>query len=168
MKSKVIYCLCMLGILFYITGCQNNDKVEDTKQQEVQVISETCEIIESSAAICEKAVESGIYTEYSQWEKAIEGTDVQVVLDRAENFDETFFEDKALIYLVECSSGGAQCKYEGYDIENEEGSIKLYVNVSGSTEHLLNKLHGYHVFFIMNKSEAEKLDRAEISFLMRD
>ena len=43
-----------------------------------------------------------------------------------------------------------------------------YVNVSGSTEHLLNKLHGYHVFFIMNKSEAEKLDKAEISFSMRD
>ena len=78
-------------------------------------------------------------------------------------YDDTFFEDKALVYLVDCSSGGARFKYEGHKIEDVDGSKNLTIHLLGSTEHLLNTIHAYHVFFVMDKNEAEKIDEAELS-----
>ena len=54
--------------------------------------------------------------------------------------------------------------YEGYEIDDSV----LYVNVSGSTDLLVNKLHSYFVFFTMDKEEAEKLDKAEFNVFFRD
>ena len=40
--------------------------------------------------------------------------------------------------------------------------------MSYSTEMLLNKLHSYHVFLVLDKNEAEKLDDAELYVFARD
>ena len=64
---------------------------------------------------------------------------------------------------MDCSSGGARFQYTGHKIEDEDGSVKLTVQMLGSTEHLLNTIHAYHVFFVMDKNEAEKIDEAELS-----
>ncbi len=168
MKSKILCSLCMFGILFTMTACDNNEVVENLEVQEEQVISPTCEILVSSDFMCEKPVGTGIYTEHAQWENAIDDTDIEVVLERKDMYDETFFEDKALVYLVDCSSGGAGFKYEGHKIEDEDGSIKLTIQMLGSTEHLLNTIHAYHVFFVMDKTDAEKIDEAELSKSWRD
>lgn len=169
MKSKIIFSLCMIVMFGCMIGCRGNEVVETTevkaeqKVEDEQVISPTCDILVSSDFMCDKPVGTGIYTNHVQWEKAIEGTDVEVVLERKDMYDETFFEDKALVYLVDCSSGGAQFKYEGHKIEDEDGSKKLTIQLLGSTEHLLNTIHAYHVFFVMDKSDAEKLEEANIS-----
>ena len=125
MKAKWILSLLMLGIIFTMTACQKSEETEVLEVKEKQVFIPTCEIIESSDATCEKAVKTGIYTEYSSWVKAVDGTDVEVVLDMKEKYDEAFFKDKALVYLANSSSGGAQLKYEGYEIDD----FVLYVNV---------------------------------------
>ena len=164
MKAKWILSLLMLGIIFTMTACQKSEETEVLEVKEEQVFIPTCEIMESSDATCEKAVKNGIYTEYSSWVKAVDGTDVEVVLEMQEKYDEAFFKDKALVYLANSSSGGAQLKYEGYEIDDSV----LYVNVSGSTDLLVNKLHSYFVFFTMDKEEAEKLDKAEFNVFFRD
>lgn len=164
MRVRNSFVLLLMFVLVGLTACQ---KSETTEKQKINIKSETCEIIESSEAICEKPVKSGIYTEYSQWEKAIDGTDIEVILEKKDIYDEDFFEDNALIYLVDCFSGNAQCEYEGYDIEEVDGNTIITVQVSGSTELLLNKLHAYYVFFTINKSEAEKIDEAEMSVFER-
>ena len=164
MKAKWILSLLMLSIILTMTACQKGDVTENFIVDKEQDFIPTCEIIESSDAVCDRPVKTGIYTEYSEWEKAVKGTDIEVVLDMKEKYDETFFEDKALVYLAESSSGGAQLKYEGYEIDD----FVLYVNVSSSTDLLVNKLHSYFVFFTMNKEEAEKLDRAEFNVFSRD
>ena len=164
MKAKYILSLLMLAIILTMTACQKGDVTENFKVDKEQDFIPTCEIIESSDATCEKAVKTGIYTEYSSWVKAVDGTDVEVVLEMQEKYDEAFFKDKALVYLANSSSGGAQLKYEGYEIDDSV----LYVNVSGSTDLLVNKLHSYFVFFTMDKEEAEKLDKAEFNVFFRD
>lgn len=164
MKRKIISIIFLICIVFSMTSCQKNELVENTEVKDEQEIVATCEIRESSDPTCEKPVKTGIYTEYSQWEEAIDGTDVEVILEMADMYDEEYFADQALIYLVDCSSGGAQLKYEGYEIKE----AVLYIQVSGSTEFLLNKLHAYHVFFTMDKEDAEKLDKAELSISSRD
>ena len=165
MKSKVVCSLVILGLLFTMTACANNEIEEsfEVKEELETVISPTCEILVSSDFMCDKPVGTGIYTNHVQWEKAIEGTDVEVVLERKDMYDDTFFEDKALVYLVDCSSGGARFKYEGHKIEDVDGSKNLTIHLLGSTEHLLNTIHAYHVFFVMDKNEAEKIDEAELS-----
>ena len=170
MKSKILCSLCMFGILFTMTACADNKVVESLEVEEEleTVISPTCEILVSSDFMCDKPVGTGIYTEYAQWENAIDDTDIEVVLERKDMYDETFFEDKALVYLVDCSSGGARFEYEGHKIEEEDGSIKLTIQMLGSTEHLLNTIHAYHVFFVMDKNDAEKIDEAELSKSWRD
>ena len=170
MKSKILCSLCMFGILFTMTACADNKVVESLEVEEEleTVISPTCEILVSSDFMCDKPVGTGIYTEYDQWENAIDDTDIEVVLERKDMYDETFFEDKALVYLVDCSSGGARFEYEGHKIEEEDGSIKLTIQMLGSTEHLLNTIHAYHVFFVMDKNDAEKIDEAELSKSWRD
>ena len=164
MKAKWILSLLMLSIILTMTACQKSEETENMEVKEEQTFIPTCEIIESSEVICDKPVKTGIYTEYSEWEKAVKGTDIEVVLDMKEKYDETFFKDKALVYLAESSSGGAQLKYEGYEIDD----FVLYVNMSSSTDLLVNKLHSYFVFFTMDKGEAEKLDRAEFNVFSRD
>ena len=164
MRGKWILSLLMLGVILTMTACQKSEEIEDMEVKKEQTVVPTCEIIESSDAVCDRPVKTGIYTEYSEWEKADKGTDIEVVLDMKEKYDETFFEDKALVYLAESSSGGAQLKYEGYEIDDSV----LYVNVSGSTDLLVNKLHSYFVFFTMDKEEAEKLDKAEFNVFFRD
>ena len=164
MKRQFLLILCIIGIFFTMVACQKNEETGRLEEYEKQEINVTCEIVENSEPFCDKAVKAGIYTEYSKWEKAIDNTDVEVVLERADMYDEAFFEDKALIYLVDCSSGGGQYKYEGYETDD----AVLYIQISGSTEFLLNKLHAYHVFFVMDKEEAEKLDKAELSIFSRD
>ena len=165
MKSKVLCSLCMFGMLFTMTACANNKIVEslEVKEELETVISPTCDILVSTDFMCDKPVGMGIYTEHTQWKKAIDGTDIEVVLERKDMYDETFFEDKALVYLVDCSSGGAQFKYEGHKLEDEDGSKKLTIQLLGSTEHLLNTIHAYHIFFVLDKSDAEKLEEANIS-----
>ena len=168
MKAKYILSLLMLGIILTMTACQKGDVTENFKVDKEQDFIPTCEIIESSDATCEKAVKTGIYTDYSSWEKAIKDTDVEVVLDKKDTYDENFFENKALVYLVDCSSGNAQCEYEDYVVEEIDGENILQIKVSYSTELLLNKLHAYHVFFVMDKVMAEKLDEAKLSLNVRD
>lgn len=168
MKSRMLYSLWIIGILFTMTACANNEVTENLEAKKIQVISPTCEILVSSDFMCEEPVGTGIYTEYVQWEKAIKDTDVEVVLERKDMYDETFFQDKALVYLVDCSSGGAGFEYEECKIEDEKGSTKLTIQMIGSTEHLLNTIHAYHVFFVMDKKDAEKIDEAELSKSWRD
>ena len=168
MKSRMLYSLWIIGILFTMTACANNEVTENLEAEKIQVISPTCEILVSSDFMCEEPVGTGIYTEYVQWEKAIKDTDVEVVLERKDMYDETFFQDKALVYLVDCSSGGAGFEYEECKIEDEKGSTKLTIQMIGSTEHLLNTIHAYHVFFVMDKKDAEKIDEAELSKSWRD
>lgn len=165
MKLKFTYGLCILVVLLMLTACQNN---ESTETQEIQIISETCEIVESAEAFCDKPVKAGIYSDYSEWKKSINGTDVSAVLEKKDLYDEVFFEDKALIYIVDCSSGNSQCEYEGYKIEEVDGKKILSIQMSYSTDKLLNKLHAYHVFFVLDRSEAEKIDEAELSVFARD
>lgn len=168
MKSKIILSICMIGMVFVMTACQNNEVVENLEVEEELVVSPTCEILVSSDFICEKPVKAGIYTEHAQWEKAVEGTDIEEVLERKDMYGEAFFEEKALIYLVDCSSGGAGFEYEGYKIEDKEGSKKITIQILGSTEHLLNTLHTYHIFFVVDKNDAKKIDEAELSKSWRD
>ena len=168
MKAKWILSLLMLGVILTMTACQKSEEIEDMEVKKEQTVVPTCEIIESSDATCEKAVKTGIYTEYSRWEKATKDTDVEVVLEKKDAYDENFFEDKALVYLVDCSSGNSQCEYEDYSVEEIDGENILQIEVSYSTELLLNKLHAYHVFFVMDKEEAEKLDEAELLLSVRE
>lgn len=172
MKSKILCSLCILGMFFTMAACGNDEVAKnpetEQKEEEIQITSATCEILVSSDFMCEEPLGQGIYTVYEQWEKAMEDVDVEVVLERKDMYDETFFEDKALIYLVDCSSGGAQFQYEGCNIETTEDSTKLTIQISGSTEHLLNTIHAYHVFFVIDKKDAEKIDEAELSKSWRD
>lgn len=165
MKSRNIVVLVFSLALFILTACQGSETVEE---QDIKIYDETCEIIESSEAFCEKPVKSGIYTEYSQWEKVIDGTDIEGVLEKEDVYNEAFFEDKALIYIADCSSGNSQCEYEGYEIEEVDGKTILSIQMSYSTDKLLNRLHAYHVFFVLDRSEAEKIDEAELSVFARD
>lgn len=162
MKIKGILNLLMLCVIFAMTACKKDDEIEIIEVKEKQAFESTCEVIESSDAFCDQAVKTGIYTDYDAWEKAVKGTDVEVVLEKKDVYDVKFFENKALVYLVDCSSGNAQCEYEGYAIEEVDGENILQIKVSYSTELLLNKLHAYHVFFVLDKEEAKKLDEAEL------
>ena len=87
MKLKFTYGLCILVVLLMLTACQNN---ESTETQEIQIISETCEIVESAEAFCDKPVKAGIYSDYSEWKKSINGTDVSAVLEKKDLYDEVF------------------------------------------------------------------------------
>lgn len=61
MKSKNSIVLLLLFVLSILTACQGSETVEE---QDIKIYAETCEIVESSEAFCEKPVKLGIYTEY--------------------------------------------------------------------------------------------------------
>ena len=155
MKVRMILVLCMMLILIVLTGCQKTGTLPGEGKR-----AERCEIIENRDVVCEKPFATGIYTDYEQWKNAVEDTDDDVILKRKDLYDEDFFEESVLICLINVSSGNAQWEYEGYEIDDDV----LYIDVSTDTDKLLNELHAYYVFFVTDKSEAGKINSAELFF----
>lgn len=163
MKKTCLFCICCMMCLISFTGCRNDN--ENISSLDIESVN--CEIIEDIDVFCEKPVKAGIYTDYSMWQDALNNTDVEMFSDVQSKYDEAFFEDKALIYIVDCSSGNSQCKYEGYEIKEVSGKQVLTINASYSTELLLNKLHAYHFFFTMDKDIAKNIDDVELDMVER-
>ena len=153
MNVRMILVLCMMLILIILTGCQKTGTLPGEGKR-----AERCEIIENRDVVCEKPFATGIYTDYEQWKNAVEDTDDDVILERKDLYDKTFFEKNVLICLVNVSSGNAQWEYEGFEIDDGV----LHIEVSTDTDKLLNELHAYYVFFVTEKSEAENVEHAEL------
>ena len=145
-------------MLFALTACQN-ENADDTG---VHITNPTCEIIEDSEPFCEAPMKTGIYISKSDWDRAVRKTDVATVLDKKDVYDEKFFEENALVYIADTSSGNSQCEYEGFEMEEVDGKTVLTIKLSYSTDMLLNKLHAYHVFFTMDKSGADEIDEVKL------
>ena len=155
MKLRIILVFCMILILSVLTGCQKTWTL-----QSEGIAAGNCEIVENRNVICEKPFMVGVYRDYEQWKNAVEDTDDDVILKRKDLYDEDFFEESVLICLINVSSGNAQWEYEGYEIDDDV----LYIDVSTDTDKLLNELHAYYVFFVTDKSEAGKINSAELFF----
>ena len=161
---KKLFLIQIAFICFVIIfGC-GNEKTDDTG---VYITNPTCKIIEDSEPFCEAPMKTGIYLSQSDWDGAVSKTDVVAVLDKKDVYDETFFEENALVYMADTSSGNSQCKYEGFILEEVEGKTVLTIKISYSTDMLLNKLHTYHVFFTMDKSGADEIDEVKVEFSER-
>lgn len=162
MKKIIVTGVFMIFSALCLFGCKNTEENKDSSAYPI------CEIVESEDPICEKPMKKGIYTSKYEWDKAVKETDVAVVIDRRDTYDEAFFAEKDLVYIADCSSGNSQCEYEGFEIEEVDGNMILTVKISYSTDKLLNKLHGYHVFLCLDKGMADKVDDIKLEVSARD
>lgn len=162
MKKIIVTFIFVIFSALCLFGCKS---AEDNGENSEYPI---CEIVESTDPICEKPMKKGIYTSKYEWDKAVKETDVAVVIDRIDMYDEAFFAEKDLVYIADCSSGNSQYEYEEFEIEEVDGKMVLTVKISYSTDKLLNKLHGYHVLLCVDKGVADKVDDIELEVSARD
>lgn len=163
MKKILVVPIAIIICFIILFGC-GNEKADDT---EVHITNPTCEIIESAEAFCDVPMKMGVYKSKTEWDKAVEDTDVEIVIDKKNVYNEAFYEENALVYMADTSSGNSQCEYEGFELAEVDGKMILTIKISYSTDMLLNKLHAYHIFFTMNESDADKIDDVKLELSER-
>ena len=120
------------------------------------------EIIESSNPICKNPLENTLFIDREQWVEAVDNTDIEIVKEKKDEFDEEFFEKYSMCYVTNVASGNLEYKFQGVSLEETNGQKVLTVYASYSSEKMLNTQHSYSFFVTLDKEEVEKID--EIKF----
>lgn len=163
MKKTVAYIICFSVCLITLAGCGNVEGSDKTDTPDYE-----CEIIESPDFVCEKPMKKGIYTDAKQWKNAVNDTDVTVVLEKENAYDEAFFNDYVLCYIADVFSGFAQYEYEGYVLEEIEGKRVMTISVSYSAYEVINSQHSYHFFLSLDREAVGTIDEIVVEKFCRD
>lgn len=162
MKSIIIRSICVVLCGLFLIGCKSVEKTEKYTDPFVG------KIIESSDVVCEKPMEQGIYFEKKQWDEAVQNTDVETVRDMQMVYDENFFEQYSLCYVVEIASGNSKYELVDYTVVEENGEMILKISYTYSEKAILNKQYSYDFFLPIDKEVAGSISKIQLDGSCRD
>ena len=129
--------------------------IEDTEPVKV-------DIMESTDFTTEKPIENGIYTTAQDFQKVVEESDIQYMMDVVGQYDQTFFKENDLYYYAKASSRNVKYNVSKYELDTIDGKEVLSVYVDCDYSMAMNTLSSYYFLVSIEKGYSEGIDEVRI------